>query len=753
MLDDFTRVLRFKPHLLVLDAGTDALFIVDEFKRTLLSGAVYVRIAACLRERMTTADIFAALAATFSDGQILAALDHLVQKRYLRADAPDSFDLARGFFERAGLDGDAACERVAQLHVAVKAFGVDASAQLQAFAACGIEVVEEAPLTIAICDAYDRPELADTVERTMARGGALLLVMPEGVQPLIGPLLAAPAAPHEPTAVNAAKSPPCLECTKYWIARNRPVQTLLGRYHDAAATRMRPAHSRAGMAAVSALVVACVEQLAASRECWEQARTHITALRLDTLATARHRVVRRPQCPRCGNPQWMREQAERAPQLSATTGVAGGDGGYRTADPQQVFQRYAHLISPVTGAVAYLHPMPKRHAGLRKVYVAGYLTCPDRVPDNNRFDKICSGKGRSDEQARVSALCETLERFSGVFQGDEAVTRGSLADLSRREQHEGAVLHVNALQQFSDRQFEQRAIINAQTDDVRKQVPPRFTEHSVIDWTTAWSLTTRTRRWVPLNYCYADVPDTGDVAFCIHNPNGSAAGSCIEEAILQGLLELVERDAAAIWWYNQIPRPGVDLASFADPYFDSLQNEYAAMGWDLWALDITHDLRIPTIVGLAEHRASGRFSIGFGCHPDSRIAVQRALTEVNQLLDPTSDGPPPWNHAKLSSTAFLYPAQGSVSTQASTWPPAREANLLDSIAACVARVSSVGLDTLVVDKTRPDIGLPVVQVIVPGLCHFWPRFGAPRLYAVPVQQGWIERPRDESELNQALLFL
>ncbi|WP_207880380.1 YcaO-like family protein, partial [Pseudomonas sp. 32_A] len=64
-----------------------------------------------------------------------------------------------------------------------------------------------------------------------------------------------------------------------------------------------------------------------------------------------------------------------------------------------------------------------------------------------------------------------------------------------------------------------------------------------------------------------------------------------------------------------------------------------------------------------------------------------------------------------------------------------------------------GIDTLVVDKTRPDIGLPVVQVIAPGLCHFWPRFGAPRLYSVPVAQRWRERPRDEDALNRALLFL
>ncbi|MGH8779289.1 TOMM precursor leader peptide-binding protein [Paraburkholderia sp.] len=737
MLDDFTRTLRFKPHLLVLDAGPDTLFVVDEFARTMLSGAVYVQIAACVRERMTIAQIFAALSPTFSGWQVLAALDRLVQKACLRADEPDERDFARGFFERTGGDGDDAYARVERLCVAVEAFGTPAGPLIRALSDCGIAVADDASFTIAVSDAYDRAELIEAVTRITARGDAVLTVVQEGAQPTIGPLFAAPA-----------EDGPCIECVRYWTARNRPVEALLNRYHSSAATRLPAAHSRAGLGAMAGLVAAFVERLAVSDERRQRARSHLVALRLDTLATTSHRVVRRPQCPRCGNPHWMRQQAGRMPQLARVPATVHGEGGYRSADPQQVFQRYEHLISPVSGAVAYLHPMPGRHVGLRKVYVAGYLTCPGAVPRSNRFDRICSGKGRTDEQARVSALCETLERFSGEYQGDEAVTRASFDELAA----DGAI-HVNALQQFSDTQFEQRDAINARTDDVRKQVPPCFELNRAIDWTPAWSLASGRRHWVPLDYCYADVPEQNASPFCIHNPNGSAAGSRIEEAILQGLLELVERDAAAIWWYNQIERPGVSLASFADPYFDALQAEYRSMGWRLWALDITHDLRIPTIVALAEHPGTKRFSIGFGCHPDYRIAVQRALTEVNQLLDVSADGPPPWDHARLSSTRFLYPAEGVAETSAPTWPRAGEGSLDDAIAYTLGQIAAAGLDTLVVDKTRPDIGLPVVQVIVPGLCHFWPRFGAPRLVSVPVAQGWIGRARDEAELNGVLLFL
>ncbi|AJX33243.1 TOMM precursor leader peptide-binding protein [Burkholderia oklahomensis] len=752
MLDDFSRVLRFKPHLLVRDAGPGALYVVDEFRRSVLPGDVFPALAACIRDGLTIAQTFATLAARFSEWEVLAALDHLVRRGYVRADAPSERDAAIGFFERTGIDGDAASGVASRLAIAVEAFGVEPRAQLDAFAACGIDVVPDAPMTIALTDGHGRAGLIDAAERAAARGGALFVVAPDRVEPLLGPLIGPLAA-----SPGAADAPPCIECVRYWTALNRPVEALLARVHGGDAARLPPAHSRASAAAVAALVASFVEQLAVNAQRRRHAGSHIVSLRIDTLATAAHRVVRRPQCPRCGNPAWMREQAERPVTLAAMDGGEGArrEGGYRTLAAGELFKRYGHLISPVSGPIAYLHPMPARNAGMRHVYVAGYLVCPQSAPRENRFDKLCSGKGASDAQARASALAEALERFSGVYQGDEATLRGSLAELSAQAPPGGGPIDVNALQQYSDRQFERRERHNATTDDPRKQVPQRFTPHSVIDWTPAWSIATGVRRLVPLGYCYAEAPASSGAAYCVHNPNGCAAGACIEEAILQGLLELVERDAVAIWWYNELCRPSIDIASFGDPYFDALVAEYASFGWRLWALDITHDLRIPVFVALAREDATGRFSIGFGCHLDSRIALQRALTEVNQLLDVGASAPPPWDVDKLSSDAFLHPDAALPPTRATgaTSAPRAAADLKGDIGRCVARLSAAGIDTLVVDKTRPDIGLPVVQVIAPGLCHFWPRFGARRLYSVPVLEGWRERPRDEDELNRALLFL
>jgi ribosomal protein S12 methylthiotransferase accessory factor len=71
----------------------------------------------------------------------------------------------------------------------------------------------------------------------------------------------------------------------------------------------------------------------------------------------------------------------------------------------------------------------------------------------------------------------------------------------------------------------------------------------------------------------------------------------------------------------------------------------------------------------------------------------------------------------------------------------------DQVLACVKLAGRRGLDVLVLDQTRPDIQVPVVRVMVPGLRPFRRRFAAGRLYDVPVDLGLRKRPLRESELN------
>jgi ribosomal protein S12 methylthiotransferase accessory factor len=236
--------------------------------------------------------------------------------------------------------------------------------------------------------------------------------------------------------------------------------------------------------------------------------------------------------------------------------------------------------------------------------------------------------------------------------------------------------------------------------------------------------------------------------------NGCAAGNTLEEAIVQGFLELVERDTYAIWWYNRLQRPAVDLNRFDDHYIRDLQTQFAETGRRIWVLDVTNDFGIPSFVAIAHWEAEGRDNIEFGSgsHFDARIAVLRALTELNQFLaiglvggrkSDTLDSIAP---LRLDDHPYLIPSGHSL-VQSGLGADFSQLNTREQVESCVALAERAGLDFLVLDHTRPDIEVPVVRVIVPGLRHFYRRFAPGRLYDVPVKLGLLDRARSEGELN------
>jgi ribosomal protein S12 methylthiotransferase accessory factor len=276
-------------------------------------------------------------------------------------------------------------------------------------------------------------------------------------------------------------------------------------------------------------------------------------------------------------------------------------------------------------------------------------------------------------------------------------------------------------------------------------------------------------RYLPTAFCYYDYPQPDDYTYCIACSNGNAAGNTLEEAILQGFLELIERDSVALWWYNRVRRPGVDLDGFGEPYFERLQAFLASQGREFWALDLTSDLGIPVFASLTR-RTTGQTEeivLGFGAHLEARVALLRAVTEMNQMLSsPLVEGegqkggdqdmdPETAHWLRTATTAnqpYLRPAGGPPRT-AQSYLQLWADDVAEDVRACQALVERAGLEMLVLDQTRPEVGLPVAKVIVPGLRHFWARFAPGRLYEIPVRLGWLSRPLAEEELNPIPMFL
>jgi ribosomal protein S12 methylthiotransferase accessory factor len=288
----------------------------------------------------------------------------------------------------------------------------------------------------------------------------------------------------------------------------------------------------------------------------------------------------------------------------------------------------------------------------------------------------------------------------------------------------------------------------------------------VIDWTPLWSLTQQRMRHLPTSQCWFGYAssDPLDPLFARADSNGCAAGAVPEEALLQGLLELIERDAVALWWYSRARRRGLDLASSRDPYVADMLAHYRALRRSLWVLDITSDLGVPTFAALSARTDQPQQDIlyGFGAHLDPAVALSRALTEVNQSLDavPLAGGPPAtqtyrgshdalqwWRTATLHNQPYLTPSDDAAAVHLQDIGDLSTERIDADVALLVQRLAAKDIEVLVLDQTRPDVGLPVVRVVAPGLRHFWARFGPGRLYDVPVQQGWIRRPLDETELN------
>jgi ribosomal protein S12 methylthiotransferase accessory factor YcaO len=147
---------------------------------------------------------------------------------------------------------------------------------------------------------------------------------------------------------------------------------------------------------------------------------------------------------------------------------------------------------------------------------------------------------------------------------------------------------------------------------------------------------------------------------------------------------------------------------------------------------------------------------GSGAHFDRRIALLRALTELSQFLcigmmgggsgeKPSLDGVTP---LRLYDYPFLIPTDNP-KVQPAPGLKVHD-NTRDQVEACVDIAGRAGLDFLVLDQTRPDVEVPVVRVIVPGLRHFYRRFGPGRLYDVPIKLGLLDRPLPESELTPFL---
>ena len=741
----------FKPHFQMKVVPGEGLFLLSEALQTVLQGRLYELIAPWLDGRPVE-DVCARLRGQVSPAEVFYTLRSLEQKGFLVEHDENVPSAEAALWMMQHIDPTVAARRLAEATVVVTALGgLDAEPFRAMLRSLRVQVGDEGQYRVVLTEDYLQRELRACNRQALSEGRPWLLVKPVGCQLWFGPLF----WPGR-TA--------CWECLAQRLRANFPIAGYLDSRPDLEGV---PATHRARTPATFSAALGLAANAVAS---WvvqgelPQLEGKIKAIDVPVWDIQTHNLLRQPACPACGSGQASSDRPAAPVTLKSCKKVLLQEGGYRVSRPEETIDRYKHLVSPICGAVSMLEKSEVAGDGVMHVYFSGKNIA--RGPSNwsvlkGDLRSGSSGKGTSDAQARASALCEGLERYSGFFQGNEPRRRARLCDLG------DDAIHPNACMRFSDRQYEERESRNAR-QSFFSYIPLPFDVEAEVEWSAVWSLTNRAVRYLPTASCYFGYPQPDGKETCVGCSNGNAAGNTLEEAVLQALLELVERDSVALWWYNRLPRPSVEIDSFEVPYLGQLRDYLKGQQRDLWVLDLTSDLGIPVFAALSRHTggAMEQIMFGFGAHLDAKIALVRAVTELNQMLVHLMSAPPDnpcanlsdpetihWlRTATLAGHPYLQAAAGIVRT-ASCYPHDWTDDLRDDVQVCRERVERQGLEVLVLDQTRPEIGLPSVKVFVPGLRHFWARLGPGRLYDVPLQLGWLTQPTPEEDLNPVSMFL
>ncbi|MEG4207998.1 TOMM precursor leader peptide-binding protein [Microcoleus sp. Pol7_A1] len=793
------KIPQIKPHFRIEIVEPKNVYLLSEYATYALTGSLYCQIIPLLNGQYTLEEIIRKL-----DGQVVPehieyVLDRLDAKGYLTDAAHSLTQETAAFWSLLGVDPQAVSDQLLNTQVLITTVGaVDAQPLVESLQALQIPVQgwqqdspkpDSASLLVVLTDDYLQPELSRINQMALQNQQPWLLVKPMGGMLWFGSIF-------DPGETG------CWECLAHRLNGNREVEASILRQQKqqqgmsntvgltspptpllrGEGSRTPPFPSREGeLGGLGIEEIGCLPTAVAGlpstvqtaiglttteiakwlvNQCLPESKIQTLAGKIITLDQTNftqktHTLTKRPQCPSCGNPDLVSQQVKSAIALTSRKKLFTQDGGHRAFTPEQILKRYEHLISPITGVVSQLVRVSDPNNPLVHTYRATHAfgTSSSLNKLRKSLGHKSRGKGKSDRQSQASGFCEAIERYSGIYQGDEPRISSKLAELGE------SAIHPQKCLLFSDTQYQNREELNQKAIVDHDWIPKPFDETQAIDWTPVWSLTEQRHKYLPTAFCYYDYKLPKEHRFCSADSNGNAAGGTLEDAILQGFLELVERDSVAIWWYNRLSRPSVDLASINEPYLLDLQNWYRSQQRELWVLDLTTDLNIPAFAAVSRYIGGGdeRIIAGYGAHFDPKIAILRAVTEVNQIgfgvdqQDYSTASDSALYHwftkATLANQPYLAPCTQQPAKIYSDYPQQWSDDIEQDVLTCVEVARRAGLEMLVLNQTRPDIGLPVVKAIVPGLRHFWSRFGAGRLYDVPVKLGCLTTPLSEDQMN------
>jgi ribosomal protein S12 methylthiotransferase accessory factor len=309
---------------------------------------------------------------------------------------------------------------------------------------------------------------------------------------------------------------------------------------------------------------------------------------------------------------------------------------------------------------------------------------------------VYNGKGATPLAARVSAIMEGIERFSAEVL-DRRLTTARFSDL-------GA---------------------GAAVDPVDLILPDHADPDAPLPWVEGRDLVSGEKVLLPAHAVFHPLPP-GTPRLFRTSTNGIASGNTHEEAVFHALAEVIERDAWSI--VESTRDAGPAIAEPRDPTVRTLLDRFEAANVPVVLREITSDIDVPTIAAIADDpvlRDPALLVIGMGTHTNPDVACLRALTEVAQSRatqihgareDTTTGGLRRSIGYDRAKRLNRYWFEATRSIDATSIPALDSADFLEDIRRTCGRLREVGLDRVfAVDLTRPECGIPVVRVIIPGL--------------------------------------
>jgi len=307
------------------------------------------------------------------------------------------------------------------------------------------------------------------------------------------------------------------------------------------------------------------------------------------------------------------------------------------------------------------------------------------------------GKGATPQQAEASAVMELAERFS-FFSFCNNQNNFFIDQFKNLREN---VIPFDMIAKS----------VHDSSDDL--DITKGIFEKLYFKWTVAYNMTRNQEMLIPFDWFYT-----------INEFNGPSAGNCKEEAIIQGICEIVERHVSSLISHRKMKVPLIDTTSITDPLVIEMLQKYKKTGISLFLSDFSLDMGIPTVGALAFDPSTfpekSEIVWTAGTTTDPQKALSRGLTEVAQLagdFNTTSNyvasGLPKFK--ELSDAAFITDTDTIV--QITDLPNLSDNNIKIEIQNCISALKKRKMEVIFINTMHPLLEIPAFYTIVPG-AHF-----------------------------------